>query len=211
MRIIIGPCDYDRGPDPGENVDPMLLFHLSRASGYRPLLPNVKEIRCDLAPSVDMAVLCLAGDALHELKIFDPHDEAPSPSPVKMADKHIASALRRLLRELPSRTPKLRSLYISDIDTIHRLPHIAPLANLEELRSLRFRFRRGQDHWLGQFMSMLAKTEHLRDLCLSLGDLVSGCPPIAWNGFRALRRLCLQGYDAEFDYLASLTSKHHVT
>lgn len=182
----------------------MLVFHLSIASGYRPLLPNVKEIRCDLTPSVDMAVLCLAGDSLCELLIFDPHDGPPLPG--KFADKQIASALRRLLRELPSRTPELRSLYIDDIDTIHCLQHIAPIANLQELRSLRFRFRRGQDNWLGPFMSMLAKLEHLRDLHLSLGDWVSGLPPIAEDGFRELRRLCLQGYNAGSDHLVSLNT-----
>ena len=95
MRFIVIIFDYYDNPYPRENIDHSFIFHLFRASGDRSLLPNVREIRCGLSPSVDMSILCLAGDTLRDLVIIDPNQE-PTP-PDKMADKQIADALRRLL------------------------------------------------------------------------------------------------------------------
>ncbi|KAH9842406.1 uncharacterized protein C8Q71DRAFT_732740 [Rhodofomes roseus] len=173
-----------------EHIDPTILILLSQTNPDQPLLPMLREIRCQgtVSPFLDTTVTHLLGPRLCTLLIYG--NQYPMLGAVKT---HETYAIRHILRELPSKAPHLQELYIYQ-HAARDASRMMSIVQLHDLRTLRIWCQsEAREQWFGPFMSRLAKLEHLRDHELPLGHWIADTLPTAIGGFPQLRKLRLDG------------------
>ncbi|KAH9930891.1 uncharacterized protein B0H18DRAFT_1116598 [Fomitopsis serialis] len=175
-----------------ESFDSNVFALLFQANPGHPLLPMIKEIKCRplVSPFFDTNVLCLAGESLRSLAIYE-----DTRSGSKEANTHEPHALRRILLELPSKAPWLQDLRIYDqaCRRVHDLSLAIDIGRFHELRTLVVGAVPLEELWFGPLMAMLAPLQHLCELDLPLGQWAEDIPS-AVGCFPQLRKLRLHGH-----------------